>query len=144
MHEIETWINEAATATDIAVARQPSDVARNLLNNARTAFVQDNPRAWWLALRPPFKQFLSDEIGLTDVLPSTDSTCYLVPETETEELPVYEIDAKSVEVLLKECPYFEYYVFAKDLSWLVTEPDHNVFYVCERPPAVDAPRTPSS
>lgn len=139
MHdEVETWIAEAATTLGITLRRQAPEVERDLVRNARSIFVEDNPRVWWLALKLPFKQYPSDEMRLTELLPNKDGTCWLIPETDTEGLPVYEIDAKSVESLLKECPYFEYYVLAKDLNWLVAETDHNVFFVCERPPAISA------
>lgn len=81
------------------------------------------------------QQVPSDEIRLTEVLPSRDGTCFLIPETDTEDLAVYEIDARNVEAVIRECPYFEYYVVAQDFSWLVSESDHNVFFVCEPPSA---------
>ena len=52
-----------------------------------------------------------------------------MPETEDGAL-VYELSATDVERLLAGCPYFEYYLLAPDLSWLVAESDHNVYFVC--------------
>jgi hypothetical protein len=55
----------------------------------------------------------------------------LIAETGcTDGLPVYSVQAHSVSALLDECPYFEYYIVAEDFSWLVTESDHNVLFVC--------------
>ncbi|MDX2267789.1 MAG: hypothetical protein NW208_06760 [Bryobacter sp.] len=133
MHEIETWITEAAITLAIPFKRRTPEEGRDLVRSARAIFVEGDPRSWWLALKLPFKQFSSDEIGLTEVLPSRDGTCLLIPETDTEDLPVYEIEAKNVGSIIGECPYFEYYVLAQDLRWLVTESDHNIFFVCERP-----------
>ena len=60
----------------------------------------------------------------------SSGSCWLIPDTETEWLPVYEIDAGDVEKLIDDCPGFEYYVVAKDFSWLVVETHHDQYYVC--------------
>jgi hypothetical protein len=133
MHEIETWITEAARANNLPLRRISPAEGSALVRNAQAIFVEDDPRRWWLSLKLPYTQTTCGEAALTDLLPSTDGTCLLLPETDTADLPVYEVDARHVEALIKDCPYFEYYVLAKDLSWLVAESDHNVFFVCEQP-----------
>ncbi|MCW5964066.1 MAG: hypothetical protein KIT83_08505 [Bryobacterales bacterium] len=133
MHEIETWISEAATTLGLPLKRKAPEEGREVVKIARDIYVEDDPRVWWLRLKLPSKQVPAEELGLTEVLPSREGTCWLIPETDAEELPVYEFDAKNVERVIRECPYFEYYVLAQDFSWLVAESDHNVFFVCERP-----------
>lgn len=56
MHEIETWITEAAATLGIPLRRQVPEVGSQVVRNARTIFVEDNPRVWWLALKLPFNR----------------------------------------------------------------------------------------
>jgi len=132
MHEIESWIDAAAKASGLVIEKQPAPAAREIVEKAQAVFVDDNPRSWWLSLKLPSRQLDSDKVGLTEVLPNVEGTCWFVPETESEEQPVYRVATQDLEVLIKECPFFEYYVLGQDLSWLVAESDHNTFYVCER------------
>jgi hypothetical protein len=57
-------------------------------------------------------------------------------------LPVYEIDASNVEKLIDDCPGFEYYVVARDFSWMVVETHHNQFYVCRDSDALSSVVSP--
>jgi hypothetical protein len=56
--------------------------------------------------------------------------CWLIPDTEEEWLPVYEMDVRQVELLINDCPGFEYYVVGHDFSWLIVETDHDQYMVC--------------
>jgi hypothetical protein len=135
MHEIESWLTEAAAALGVLIRRATPEEARELVRQARAIFVEGDPRVWWLGLKLPFKQFPANQMQLSDVLPSSEGSCWLFPETDANEFGVYEIDARNVESVLQECAYFEYYVLARNLSWLVAESDHSLVFVCERPPA---------
>lgn len=91
-----------------------------------------DPRAWWLSLALPAKQFPSDGAArLGDLLPRTSDRCWLIPETDGDRLPVFGVATNEVERVVAQCPFFEYYVLGLDLSWLVIESDHNVLFVCE-------------
>jgi hypothetical protein len=74
----------------------------------------------------------STKFELTDVLPEGAGKCWFIPETEPKPRPVYLIELAHLPALLNDCPYFEYYVVATDFDWLVSESDHNVYFVCEK------------
>lgn len=132
MHEVERWIHQAAAALSDEIERQTPAASKMIVERARSIFVSGDPRAWWMALKLPFRELQSSGIGLTAVLPSVEGSCWLIPEIEGTDLSVFKLGARVVESLINECPFFEYYVLADDLAWLVAESDHNVFYVCER------------
>lgn len=132
MHEIEEWLNQAATALGFSLRRKEPEEGRQIVEKAKADFVDGDPRAWWLSLKLPCKQYSSENTRLADLIPKNSPTCLLIPETDSKDLPVFEIDSEQIESLLKECPYFEYYVMAPDFGWLAAESDHNVFFVCER------------
>lgn len=97
--------------------------------NARETFVVGNPRAWWMSLRGESEMFSSTERTLWDVLPSRDKSYWFIPETETDDLPVFDLTCSEIAAVLNECPFFEYYVVDKRNSWLVAESDHNQFHI---------------
>ena len=132
MHEIGRWILEAAGSLGIVCRRVPGREAEQIVCMARSHFVDGNPRSWWLSPKLPFQQFSSERFSLIEILPSKSGPCWLVPETETAALPVFEVAADKVESILAGSSYFEYYLLAHDLSWLLIESDHNIYYVCQR------------
>lgn len=131
MHEIERWIVDAAATLAVVIERQPPELSKAIIEEARSNFVLGNPRAWWMSLKPPVRQFQSETVGLTSVLPSAEGGCWFIPETDREDVAVFRLEAGIIRSLLDGCPFFEYYVLADDLRWLVCESDHNVFYVSE-------------
>jgi len=136
-HEIERWIEDAAINAGFLVERLPAAVAADIILKARSQFVSGNPRIWWMSLACKSEQFDSTKYELADILPERVGKCWLIPETESEDLPVYSIDLSQLPELLEECPYFEYYVLGSDFGWLVLESDHNVYFVCRMEKAKD-------
>jgi hypothetical protein len=130
MHEIESWIKDAALSGGFLAERVSDEVAADIQTQAKSKFVIDNPRAWWMSLSRPYEQFDSKKTKLSDVLPGRTGRGWLIAETEMANLPVYAIDLSQLPALLGECPYFEYYVLGSDLNWIVAESDHNVYFVC--------------
>ena len=129
-HEIESWIEGAAQSRGFLADRVREEIAAGIQMQAKSKFVLDNPRAWWMSLSRPYEQFDSTKMNLSDVLPARTGRGWLIAETETPNLPVYSVDLGELPALLEECPYFEYYVLGSDLSWIVAETDHNVYFVC--------------
>ena len=107
-----------------------SDEARQVISNAKRAFVTDNPRAWWLNLKGATQIYDSKTNQLNDVLPSNDKSYWFIPEIEEDDLPVFDLTLEEIQGVLDECPFFEYYVLNKLNRWLVAESDHDQFYVC--------------
>lgn len=64
------------------------------------------------------------------MIPQKSGASWLIPDTEAEWLPVYEIDVREIGKLIDDCPGFEYYVVALDFSWLVVETHHDQYLLC--------------
>lgn len=129
-HEIEHWIEDAAINAGFSIERLPKAVAATITLKARSQFVSGNPSAWWMSLSRECEQYDSTKHKLVDVLPEPTGQCWLIPETDSEDLPVYSIELSQLSELLGECPYFEYYVVGSDFGWIVLESHHNVYFVC--------------
>ncbi len=129
-NEIELWIEDAAINAGFSIERLPKAVAAAIILKARAQFVSGNPSAWWMSLACKFEQFDSTKHKLVDILPESTGKCWLIPETDSEELPVYSAELTQLPELLGECPYFEYYVVGSDFGWIVLESHHNVYFVC--------------
>lgn len=132
MSEIAGWLSQASKDLSLELRQLPSSEAGQLYERAKSRYVRGNPRAWWLDLVLPCEQFDSGKTTLSNVVPVRVGKVWLLPETEAEPI-AYEVDIADLERLLAECPYFEYYVLALDLTWLVAESDHNVYFVCRAP-----------
>jgi hypothetical protein len=127
--DILEWINETLTRLGISIVPLASDEARRIVANAKETFVVGNPRAWWMSLRGQSEVFNSRERKIKDILPSHENSYWFIPETEADDLPVFDMTSSEIEAVLAECPFFEYYVLDKKNSWLVAESDHDQFHV---------------
>jgi hypothetical protein len=132
MSEIETWIEDAARHLHIELRKLSANEAESVQKKAMSRYVKiTNPRVWWLNLAKPVDEYYDrSTVKLSDILPENCESCWLIPETDADLLPVYEIYASAIERLIEDCPGFEYNIVAKDFSWLVIETDHDQYYVC--------------
>src|SRR4051812_29558140 len=99
----------------------PQNAADAIAGKARDRVVEGNPRSWWLSLKCPH-QSISFQDGsayahLAEYIPAGERSCWFIPETETETLPVFEADITVLKDVLSQCSLFEYYVVGKGLSW---------------------------
>ena len=132
MSDIETEVDSALAALGINAERwfklSPAQ-ARHACQEARGRFVAGAPRSWWLALRHPAERHAfpnGDGCEFVRALvPSSDERCWLIPETEETDLPVYDVLIADLPRVLGQCRFFEYYLVGKNLDWLVVENDHN-------------------
>lgn len=69
MHEIEEWLNQAATALGFSLRRKEPEEGRQIVEKAKADFVDGDPRAWWLSLKLPCKQYSSENTRLADLIP---------------------------------------------------------------------------
>jgi hypothetical protein len=129
-NEIETWIDDAAASLGLLIERLPVEDAAEVETKARSQFVIGNPRAWWMSPSRCCDHFDSTTHELVEILPKKTGKAWFIPETEASSLPVYSIDLILLPQLLEECPHFEYYIVSPDFKWLVSESDHNIYFVC--------------
>ena len=54
-----------------------------------------------------------------------DSIWFIAEDDELPFYPVYEATPRAIEMLIGECSFFEYYLVAKDMSWLLCENHHD-------------------
>ena len=132
MHEIESWIDEAVQRQKIIARKLPTEEAIQVQNEVTSRYVHaTSPRTWWWHFKRPVDEYYDRNlVKLLDVVPTKSGLCWLIPDTETEWLPVYEIDIRQVGPLIDDCPGFEYYVVALDFSWLVVETHHDQYQLC--------------
>lgn len=132
MHEIETWIEEAAQHKSILIRKLPMEEAISVQREVISRYVKtSSPSTWWWNLaRPIDEHYDRNSVKLASVIPIKSGACWLIPDTEAQWLPVYEIDAGQVEKIIDDCPGFEYYVVAKDFSWFLVETHHDEYYLC--------------
>src|ERR1700759_2360034 len=116
--EMIDWIKEAINRLDIKSSPAPEADARRIIQKAQDTFVSDHPRAWWMSLKGKPEIFDSRTHSLGQILPSHEQGYWFIPEAEVADLPVFELSRSQIEELLKECPFFEYYIIQKDFNWL--------------------------
>ena len=145
---IEDEIGRAVSALKLTSShweRCSEEKAREIVREAKERFVEGNPRSWWLALKgDPDVHSHPDGNGMRALrghIPPMDMDCWFIPETEEEELPVYDVRIDAIADVLGKCSYFEYYLVGKRLDWLIVENDHNDLVVVRLPLAPNADRT---
>jgi len=136
LSELKDAVNQAlgALGNPADVTELPADAAVAVAMRAMGTFVVGDPRAWWLSLKLPARQVEVPPGSGFDYLrgawPIGHSRAYFIPEDETGKYRVLDATLDGVVRLLQDCPFFEFYVVAKDFSWLLAESDHNVLWVC--------------
>jgi len=108
-----------------------------LLSAIKYTYVNGNPRAWWLSLNHKQKTFTySDNSGYKHIKKiikklhgnkKIDDVFFIADD---DEMLIYRIPLDSLEKIVENSIFFEYYVVANDLSWLVCENDHGDIIVC--------------
>jgi hypothetical protein len=98
----------------------------------RTSLSRDGVSAlwWWEALKQPvFYSTPAEPISfIRGLLPSHDPVWFVAEEAAADKKVgnfwLYEGTVSAVCAVLQECPAFEYYIVAKNLSWLICENHH--------------------
>jgi len=131
--EIEEAIRRLNVSSQ-ELRRLRSAEARWVFDSAETRFVRSDGRQWWwedFKMPAAWREFPACDgyRFLNKVLPSLDDPVWFIIETDDKDsVAVYEGRVSNVQEILGECYAFEYYLVAKDFSWLVCENHHNVVF----------------
>jgi hypothetical protein len=136
MSEIHDWIAKARETLGLvrSAFEEMSVVdARKIVSDAMALYVQGNPQSWWQSLRGHYEVVPPQKGGfkgrLSQLMPTGQQDCYFIPETGEEDLRVYRGSMLTICAVIDDCPFFEYYILAPDLSWLAIENDHNALII---------------
>ena len=127
---IRGWIRSAASETHIQVIQLSDSESAQIVRKLRAYYVLGNPGAWWMSFGVPCSNWDSREVKISTILPTLSDQVYLIPEAAMNNPRVYRVEAGDLERLIDNCPGFEYSVAAINGSWLLTESDHDVFFLC--------------
>ena len=120
--------------TGLELRELPPAEARSVFDTAETLFVRSRGRQWWwedFRRQAAWREFPASDgyRFLHKLLPSIDEPVWFIIGTdEKDSVVVYEGCVNKVQEILGECYDFEYYLLAKDFSWLVCENHHNVVF----------------
>lgn len=109
------------------VAAPEADAVRQCVMDR---FVQSRSRRWWWENFDGAAVEVADGSGYTLlplIVPDRDQRVWFIADDESDDpQPVFDTTVALASAVLGECYAFEYYLVAKDLSWLVGENHHNV------------------
>jgi hypothetical protein len=97
-------------------------------------FVSSGDRRWWWESFRNTSTRVTFESGdgwkhLPNIVPNPDEPVWFIAEDDQlPYFPVFETTPQVASSILGECYAFEYYLIAKDLSWLLCENHHNVIH----------------
>jgi hypothetical protein len=108
----------------------PDAEAKVVFQQALDEFVGGDDRRWWWEAftRKSVSRRVTDGWRLlTTLVPEPDGLVWFIAEdTDLPFYPVYEATSVAIEKIIGECFGFEYYVIAKDMSWLLCENHHDL------------------
>ncbi len=100
-------------------------------NAALSHFVASGDRRWWWKdfRLPSTSARFTDQKGFERIewiVPNNkEKVWFIVEEKQLPFYPVYEATPEVIQAVIGECYGFEYYLVAKDMSWLVCETHHD-------------------
>jgi len=137
MWTVESEVDDALlnlNLSDVEMVKCTPSESAEIQKKAMQLYVKGNPRSWWMGLTMPHLaydyDFPSDHIAKH--IPKTEGRVWWIPETEKEDLCVYDAKPEVISRVMAETAQFEYYVLGKDLSWLIIETDHGELWVIEK------------
>jgi len=112
----------------------PSHESDELYHKVLNHFVASGDRRWWWEdFRLPGKSVTFDSGDgwkrLPQIAPNpTEFVWFIAEEDSLPYYPVFETTPEIASLVIGECYAFEYYIVAKDLTWLLCETHHNVMH----------------
>jgi hypothetical protein len=104
--------------------------AQAIFQSALTHFVGGDDRRWW------WEAFTDSSISrqvddgwrfLTTLVPEPEKSVWFIAEDDQSAFyPVYDATPIAASQVIGECVGFEYYLVAKDMSWLLCENHHDM------------------
>jgi hypothetical protein len=70
-----------------------------------------------------YYEFVSQH--LLEHIPAQDTRVWFIPDGETPERAVFDVDKKWLTPVLEECMYFECYVVGRANDWIILDTDHD-------------------
>jgi hypothetical protein len=108
----------------------PSVEAKSVFQRALDHFVGGDDRRWWweaFSGRSVSRHVKGGWKLLVTLVPEADERIWFIAEDDQLPFyPVYDATPKAAEQIIGECFAFEYYLVAKDMSWLICENHHDV------------------
>jgi len=97
----------------------------------------EDRRWWWEAFRNPgtTASFESSDgwRHIARIVPDPDEPVWFIAEeNQLPHYPVFATTPKIASAIIGQCYAFEYYLVAKNLSWLLCENHHNVMHAVGR------------
>lgn len=117
------------------------DRPEKIISEIKHTYVNGNPMAWWLSLKNRQNTFTyTDNSGYKNILrivseifndkKTINENVFFIADEDNECMYLYNIPLQSLAGIIENCRYFEYYIVAHDLSWLICENDHGDLIVC--------------
>ena len=141
---METVIDEIERAIEILLLG-PEDIRKlapveseAIFNETLRQFVSGGDRKWWWEAfsRPSTSAEFPTGDGwrrLAQIVPDPDELVwFIVEDDQLSHYPVFEVTPRAASRIIGECYGFEYYLVAKDYSWLVCETHHNRVFAVGR------------
>lgn len=118
----------SAALRKCGLSDQEPNNKQEILEKIQDAFVVGNPRAWWtnLKIKPIVRNYEGDSgyLHIGELAPSSEESVWFLVDEDNEEKFLFDVPLHAVPEIIKECRYFEYYIAAQDLQWLLAENDH--------------------
>jgi hypothetical protein len=117
----------------------PDEEGISVYKTAEQRFVKTSGLTWWWEdFRFPVTSVcFHDGKGwerLIELVPSVNEKIWFIAgEDGSRYGPVYEASTQIIQQVIGECYCFEYYLVAKDWSWLIGENHHDVVFAIGEP-----------
>ena len=145
---METVVDEITQAADRlglgpgAIRLLPPTEGEAVFRAALNRFVASGDRRWWWEDFQESGKSVAFDNGdgwkvIPLIAPSPKESVWFIAEDESlPHYPVFETTPEVASRVVGECYGFEYYLVAKDLTWLLCETHHNI--VCAVGAVVEA------
>jgi hypothetical protein len=142
MNSTRTEIERAVKSLQMPASKfraLPDAEAESVFQAALKHFVNGGDRRWW------WEAFVGKSVSrkvdngwklLACVVPAPDQNVWFIAEDDQlTSYPVFDATPEAVEQVIGECFGFEYYLIAKDMTWLLCENHHDYLIAVGEPVA---------